>query len=43
MLGFDVDKPSEISMKVLNVMETIDSNIRQKKFQEEMILSSSIY
>ena len=43
LLGFEVNKLSEISIKTSNVMEFIESDIKTLKHQEHMILLSNMY
>ena len=43
LLGFKVDKPSKILIKILNEVEYIELNFKALRDQELMNLSSSMY
>ena len=43
VLGSKVDKPSNFLIKTLNTEEYIESDIQKIRYQEYMILSSSMY
>ena len=43
VLGFEVDQPSEFSIKTSNTVEYIKSDVQTLRHQEKMTLSSSIF
>ena len=43
VLGSKVDKPSNFLIKTLNIEDYIESDIQKMRYEEYMILSSSMY